>query len=1198
MRKLFLLIPFLAFALISRAADQYPEPTVSNSLYSAVLAVGDGETIWLDDAAPYDNVKDRDGEGHGDDYTKLRNGKNITIRAIAGKHPVIKYEVPFLVREAANAKFIGVKFDGTSLTEYDYYFLFYDAADNSLEFEDCEFTGISKYCISVSSGSNAASIVLKNCSLHDNTNRGILNQGTVGEINISGGKIYNFTAYPAIHNYGSGTIGNLKIDGTEFYGNAKYIINGEKNSHADSCIVTNCYFHDNARSAIFFAASETEGVETCDGVIVKNSTFANHNMTASDGSVIEVRNYNKAVAANIEVTVDHCTFYNNTTSASGYATGIRSYKSTKVNISNCIFAHPEAYARCGTYCYGGNVTNCLSYNLTSGDNGHNWDATRTNCFSAAPQFTDAANADYSFSNNNWVTPSLSPACGAATDGLDLGDPRWHTTAATLPSVDFASAYDLVGTKAQLTGNIRLNSSNHIEYYNNSVCGIATWRIHTTKACAIQATIDMENGSASGSIFQLIAFDNKGKEVGRMTNSYRSNDVDTLMPGTIYFPAAGDYTIRLNNNQSWSSAKVEKIILAYAGGNVQSIPATLNVSDAWYGDGGIRADGNITFSSWKTENSWIKWNIATTEDIFCTVKTTVTTTNGHNMTVAIYEDEDAEPIATLSEGGQKEATGDQFDINLGRVYLAGGKNYVVKVTNPISGSAVKVDGVKFEQVAIPTIELPNPLLPADAMLSERAWVDNDSLLFTARGDEGYNSSQWAKWKIHTDIHGYYKFTLNAYTAAPAKAQQYILTVLSNDESQEIAKVTSTWNNTENEHTAYLFAELAPGNYIVKVQNPEWGSKGRVMSIVPSYEGGAFTELPGQLLGNEAMLHATKLTRDASNNIQYNDNGTPTNEYVMWNIHVTDAAEMVVTLNVATAGHIFSMELYKDGVFVDDIEESESTKWDEGDIELTNHLTFSDAGNYQLKLINNQANSIGALHGITFAEYVAPAPIVIDENATENGNWATHSSDETIDLSIIRTFKGGMYNTICLPFELGSQGSMEHAFGVGYELLKLNGATLSEGGVLDLTFDNVITLEYGVPYLIKPVADVVNPSFTGRKIKTTTVPNYTRGVVDFVGTFTVNQIPASENNLFLGPDNTLYFPTGNTAIKGMRAWFRVNVPGASLVVKHARIVAQGQVVTSIDLVDDAPHEGTLKVLENGQLFIIKNGVRYNLMGAKIQ
>ena len=190
---------------------------------------------------------------------------------------------------------------------------------------------------------------------------------------------------------------------------------------------------------------------------------------------------------------------------------------------------------------------------------------------------------------------------------------------------------------------------------------------------------------------------------------------------------------------------------------------------------------------------------------------------------------------------------------------------------------------------------------------------------------------------------------------------------------------------------------------------------------------------------------------------------------------------------------------------------------------------------------------------------------------------------------------MYNTICLPFEIGSQGTMESIFGAGYELVKLSDATISPAGVLTVEVVNSTTLEHGVPYFIKPVADVVNPVFSSRKIKDTEMNVFSRGDVDFVGTFIKSEIPASEYNLFLGENNLLYFPMADTPIKGYRAYFRINNPN-SAPVRQARIVTREQVITEIDLVGE--ENNAVKTIENGQLIIIKNGIRYNVMGAKIQ
>ena len=706
---------------------------------------------------------------------------------------------------------------------------------------------------------------------------------------------------------------------------------------------------------------------------------------------------------------------------------------------------------------------------------------------------------------------------------------------------------------------------------------------------------MADGSDSGCRLELVVFDEEGNKVDAVQAEYVDDDTDFSILGTLYFPQPGKYIIRLNNGIGWSSAKIEAITLTYAGGAVQNLPCTTAINEAWYGNGGTRENGAISYSSWNTENSFVKWNAATTSNIFCNVILNVSVSTAHHFFVYLYEQGQEEPFATLSENYTEYGDVEDLNINLGKIYIASGKNLMIKVTNPVSGGVADVKSVQFSEVAIPTIDIPGTLNPADAMLSEKARIVNDSLLFADYGQEGYNEDQWAKWKISVSERAYYKFTLNAHNSYEGNGHRYTISVLSNDESQVIATKTSAWTSAA-EATAEVCAELTQGNYIVKAQNPLWGSKGRLMNIVGTREGGAFTEIPtNSLVGEEAMLHATKMTRNENNDIQYNDNGTPTNEYVMWNIHVTDPDEMEVSFNVLSGGHQFSLELYKEGVLVGSAAEPEAS-W-VADVKLNDHLTFSEAGNYQLKLINNQENSVGILHSITFAPYVAPAPIVVDENATENGNWADYyNTGNAIDLSIVRTLKGGVYNTICLPFELGSTSSMANAFGEGYELLRLKEATL-EGGVLNLIFEEKETMESGVPYLIKPVADVENPNFTGRKIKKTTASTETKGDVQFIGTFIKQTIDQDEHNLYLGNDNSLYFVNNDVTIKGMRGYFHLDIQNPQQVIRRAQIVAGSQVVTSVDFVKDA-NNATFKTIENGQLVIIRDGVHYNVMGTKIQ
>ena len=110
--------------------------------------------------------------------------------------------------------------------------------------------------------------------------------------------------------------------------------------------------------------------------------------------------------------------------------------------------------------------------------------------------------------------------------------------------------------------------------------------------------------------------------------------------------------------------------------------------------------------------------------------------------------------------------------------------------------------------------------------------------------------------------------------------------------------------------------------------------------------------------------------------------------------------------------------------------------------------------------------------------------------------------------------------------------------------------------------------------------------------------TKTNANFVGTFIKTELEANPDILFLGPNNTLYFPEQTTPIKGMRAWFVVHdVPGGSHMIRHARIVQNEQVVTAIELVNQKPID-TIKVVENGQIIIVRDGIRYNTLGARVK
>ena len=151
---------------------------------------------------------------------------------------------------------------------------------------------------------------------------------------------------------------------------------------------------------------------------IKYSTFAN--FSGFDNGLIEIYNKKETETADVELIVENCTFYNVSKTSSSTFGVVDSRKSTNNSISNCIFANPSElasgeYAHKATQMYGGTVTKCLRHNVPA----HRNTPSSGNDIQGDPKFVNASSGDFHLEEG-------SAAIGAATDGSDLGDPRWWT----------------------------------------------------------------------------------------------------------------------------------------------------------------------------------------------------------------------------------------------------------------------------------------------------------------------------------------------------------------------------------------------------------------------------------------------------------------------------------------------------------------------------------------------------------------------------------------------------------------------------------------------------------------------------------------------------------------------------------------------------------------------------------------------------
>ncbi len=140
-----------------------------------------------------------------------------------------------------------------------------------------------------------------------------------------------------------------------------------------------------------------------------------------------------------------------------------------------------------------------------------------------------------------------------------------------------------------------------------------------------------------------------------------------------------------------------------------------------------------------------------------------------------------------------------------------------------------------------------------------------------------------------------------------------------------------------------------------------------------------------------------------------------------------------------------------------------------------------------------------------------------------------------------YKDGSWNTLCLPFDISTaSGTLS---GDGVQAMTLNTTTSSlTDGTLTLNFTAAETIPAGTPFIIKwdeSGTDIENPVFEDVTIDATNRDATVTGVLTFTGTYAPVTIGSEGDNtkLYLGSDNTLYYPNAAMTIGTHRAYFQL-------------------------------------------------------------
>ena len=228
------------------------------------------------------------------------------------------------------------------------------------------------------------------------------------------------------------------------------------------------------------------------------------------------------------------------------------------------------------------------------------------------------------------------------------------------------------------------------------------------------------------------------------------------------------------------------------------------------------------------------------------------------------------------------------------------------------------------------------------------------------------------------------------------------------------------------------------------------------------------------------------------------------------------------------------------------------------------------------------------------WVAPKPLT-------DANWSAFIAaynGKTINAVIERSFTSGQYHTLCLPFDIPTNW-----LGEGTKAYQLTSIVANESDKLSLNATEWETIVAGKPYIIVPVkgGEYEHVIINGVTVKNASAGTNVASGDGYKATLkAVTATDGTETNgsteYYVGAkDGKLY--NAQTNKLGLRAIIELTTTsGQPLPPKvRAQVTAGENIETGVEdiFTTDAP----IKVIENGQLIIIRDGVKYNVQGQKL-
>ncbi len=238
--------------------------------------------------------------------------------------------------------------------------------------------------------------------------------------------------------------------------------------------------------------------------------------------------------------------------------------------------------------------------------------------------------------------------------------------------------------------------------------------------------------------------------------------------------------------------------------------------------------------------------------------------------------------------------------------------------------------------------------------------------------------------------------------------------------------------------------------------------------------------------------------------------------------------------------------------------------------------------------NYANqNIGGAKYSGLVEVTAPVyDTAIEIGSGDNSTVIDENEGQPVNVIVDRAFEAGdEWYTLCVPFNMPAS-----LIGTAYQL---SGLVQKGADYVEVNLAPKTTIEAGQPYLIEPSVTVNKFVVENVTIVNTTGESIAKSIEGLSVTMqgVINGTGTTGGLYWVGNSGYLY--NDDVTKLGLRTYFNISTPSG--IAPRMRVVTGENVETGVEdiITTDAP----VKVIENGQLIIIRDGVKYNVQGQKL-